>query len=73
MKLQIKNVQRVPAQLNEENMEFTFTVTEQEANMLIAGLQELPAKVANPLTRKLQEQAQGQMKPPGELADKVVE
>jgi hypothetical protein len=43
-------------------MEFTFTVTEQEANMLIAGLQELPAKVANPLTQKLQLQAQEQMK-----------
>lgn len=42
-------------------MEFTFTVTEQEANALLAGLQELPAKVANPLTRKLQEQAQEQM------------
>lgn len=42
-------------------MEFTFTVTEQEANLLLAGLQELPAKVANPLTRKLQEQAQEQM------------
>jgi hypothetical protein len=48
-------------------MEFTFKVTEQEANALIAGLQELPAKVANPLTRKLQEQAQEQMpKPPAE-------
>jgi hypothetical protein len=56
------DVQRVLAQLNEENMEFTFTVTEQEANMIIAGLQELPAKVANPLTRKLQEQAQEQMR-----------
>lgn len=42
-------------------MEFTFKVTEQEANTLIAGLQELPARVANPLTRKLQEQAQEQM------------
>ena len=42
-------------------MEFTFTVTEQEANMILAGIQELPAKVANPLTRKLQEQAQEQM------------
>jgi hypothetical protein len=42
-------------------MEFTFTVTEQEANMILAGLQELPAKLANPLTRKLQEQAQEQM------------
>jgi hypothetical protein len=42
-------------------MEFTFKVTEQEANMILSGLQELPAKVANPLTRKLQEQAQEQM------------
>lgn len=43
-------------------MEFTFTLTEQEANIVIAGLQELPAKVANPITKKLQEQAQSQMK-----------
>lgn len=42
-------------------MEFTFRVTEQEANMIIAGLQELPAKVANPLTNKLQTQAQEQI------------
>lgn len=42
-------------------MEFTFTVTDQEANLLVAGLQELPARVANPLTQKLQEQAQAQM------------
>jgi len=44
-----------------KNMEFTFTVTEQEANMILAGIQELPAKLANPLTRKLQEQAQKHM------------
>jgi len=42
-------------------MEFTFKVSEQEANVILAGLQELPAKLANPLTRKLQEQAQEQM------------
>ncbi len=42
-------------------MEFTFKVTEQEANMILSGLQELPAKVANPLTKKLQEQAQEQI------------
>lgn len=42
-------------------MEFTFTVTEQEANTLLAGIQELPARVANPLTQKLQKQAQEQM------------
>lgn len=43
-------------------MEFTFIVTEQEANMIIEALQELPAKVANPLTRKLHEQAKEQVK-----------
>lgn len=43
------------------SMEFNFKVTEQEANVILAGLQELPAKVANPLTRKLQEQAQEQL------------
>ena len=41
---------------------FTFTdISLDEANMLLAGLQELPAKIANPLTQKLQTQAQGQM------------
>jgi hypothetical protein len=42
-------------------MEIVFKLTEQEANILLAGLQELPAKVANPLTRKLQQQAQEQL------------
>lgn len=42
-------------------MEFTFKVTEQEANTILAGLQELPARIANPLTRKLQEQAKEQL------------
>jgi predicted DNA-binding transcriptional regulator YafY len=42
-------------------MEFTFKVTEQEANALLMALQELPARVANPLTQKLQKQAQEQM------------
>lgn len=41
--------------------EFIFTVTEQEANLIINALQELPARVANPLTMKLQEQAQTQV------------
>lgn len=45
---------------------FTFTdISFDEANIILAGLQELPAKVANPLTQKLQAQAQGQM-PKGE-------
>ena len=36
-------------------------VTVEEANLIIAGLQELPAKLANPLTQKIQEQAKSQL------------
>jgi hypothetical protein len=43
------------------NIEFNFTVTYDEANLILAGLQELPAKVCNPLTQKLQQQAQDQL------------
>ena len=42
-------------------MEFTFTLTEQEANTVLIALQELPAKVCNPLTQKLRNQAQQQL------------
>lgn len=41
--------------------EYTFTLTEQEANIVLAGLQELPARISNPLTQKLQEQAKTQL------------
>jgi len=40
---------------------FTFELTEDEANVILAGLQELPAKVCNPLSQKLIEQAKEQM------------
>ena len=42
-------------------IELTFKLTFEEANILIAGLQELPAKIANPLINKLQEQAKPQL------------
>jgi predicted DNA-binding transcriptional regulator YafY len=41
-------------------MEYTFTFTEQEANAILNAIQELPAKVANPLTQKIRDQAQQQ-------------
>ena len=44
-----------------ENTELTFTFTIQEANTLLMALQEIPAKVANPLTAKIQQQAQPQL------------
>jgi hypothetical protein len=42
-------------------MQFTFTFTEQEANAILAAIQELPAKIANPLTQKMQKQAKEQV------------
>lgn len=41
-------------------MNYKFEITEQEASYIILALQELPAKIANPLTKKLQEQAREQ-------------
>jgi hypothetical protein len=59
------NVQRALAQLNKnkmnENPELTFTLNLNEANMVLAALQELPAKVANPLSQKITEQAKEQI------------
>jgi hypothetical protein len=51
--------------MNEPTLTFT-DITIQEANAILAGLQELPAKVCNPLTQKLQQQAQQQLQPPAE-------
>jgi hypothetical protein len=39
----------------------TITVTVEEANAILTGLQELPAKIANPITNKIQSQAQAQI------------
>ena len=40
---------------------FTFTLTEEEINLILHALQELPARVANPLTKKIHEQASEQL------------
>ena len=42
-------------------MEFNFTFNEQEANAILNAIQELPAKVANPLSQKMQQQAKQQV------------
>lgn len=47
---------------NDKELTFVFTVA--EANAILAALQELPAKVANPLTQKIQKQAQEQLPKP---------
>ena len=61
------NVRQVPAQLNNmisNNTELTLKITIEEANLVLAGLQELPAKVSNPLTMKIQQQAREQLPEP---------
>lgn len=44
-----------------ENPDLHFTFTMQEANAILVALQELPAKVSNPLSQKMTEQAQVQI------------
>ena len=39
----------------------TLTLSVNEINALLAGLQELPAKVCNPLSQKIQKEAQEQL------------
>lgn len=39
----------------------TLTLTVNEINALLAGLQELPGKICNPLSQKIQQQAQPQI------------
>ena len=43
------------------DIELKFTLTYSEANAILAGLQELPAKIANPITQKIQSQAAYQL------------
>ena len=43
-----------------EKMEYTITFTEPEPNAILNSIQELPAKVANPLTQKIRDQAAAQ-------------
>jgi hypothetical protein len=45
----------------------TFTLTDfsiDEVNAILAALQELPAKVCNPLTQKIRQQAEAQLPQP---------
>jgi hypothetical protein len=66
-----QNVQRALAQLNENKMEkLNFTFTLDQINLILQAIQELPAKVANPLSKEIHEQAQAQF--PEEKAPEVV-
>ena len=52
-----------------QNPDFNFVLNLNEANAILAALQELPAKIANPISEKIKTQAQEQiaaMKSPDE-------
>ena len=53
---------------------FTLTLSEQELNVVLAGLNELPIKTGIQTLQKIigQAQEQANTKPEGPLADKVV-
>jgi hypothetical protein len=51
------------------DIELKFTLTYSEANAILAGLQELPAKIANPIIQKMQQQAQTQLPKPEEASN----
>jgi len=62
MKLLAKIAPLVLAQLgNYMTKIFKFEITEEEANTILTGLQELPAKLSNPVSKKLIEQAKAQI------------
>ena len=46
-----------------ENPTLNFEFTLNEANAILAGLQELPAKVCNPISQKITAQAKAQLEP----------
>ena len=54
-------------------MELTFNVTLDEANIILAGLGELPTKVSAGLVTKLQQQAGPQIQAQQETAAEEVE
>lgn len=45
------------------NTVFKFELTADEANLILAGLSELPAKVSLALINKIQQQGQAQIQP----------
>jgi len=53
-------------------MELTIKVTEQEANVILAGLSELPLKVSMEVAMKFKQQCENQIKESGAEEAEVV-
>lgn len=47
--------------MNDQNPDFYFVLSLNETNAILAAIQELPAKVANPISDKIKAQAQEQI------------
>ena len=47
--------------MQNQNPTFTFQLTLEETNAILAALQELPGKICNPLSDKIKSQAQEQI------------
>jgi hypothetical protein len=47
--------------MTNQNPTFTIEINLEETNMVLAALQELPAKLCNPLSEKIKSQAQSQI------------
>lgn len=60
MKLWAKSVQRVHAQLG-KIMEFTFKLSEADANLILEALGNMPFKTSSPLIQNMVGQAQAQL------------
>lgn len=56
----MKPVPQEPAQLS--NMNYMIELSEEELKMVVSAIQELPAKFAVPITRKIQGQVIDQIK-----------
>ncbi len=47
--------------MTNQNPTFTIEINLEETNMVLAALQELPAKICNPISEKIKTQAQAQI------------
>jgi hypothetical protein len=50
-----------PKTMTNQNPTFTIEINLEETNIILAALQELPAKICNPLSEKIKAQAQSQI------------
>ena len=55
-----------------QNPEITLTLTLNEVNAILTAIQELPAKVANPITEKIRTQGIAQVQPVSKVEAEVV-